>query len=142
MARQRMFTMPSYLWYTDAIDVGSKDNGDCAPAINEGNIDGWVADFDNGVWRLCGGISDDSRERAATPVVAWGSGSGSGDVLDPALLSGTDKEDANDNNNTPLATTVSTSPLQRARMTTTCRLPLLTTMSPSPTHQPWVHQGQ
>jgi hypothetical protein len=48
--------------------------------------------------RACGGVSNDSGETAATPAAAWGSGGGGGDGLDPALLSGADKEDAADDN--------------------------------------------
>jgi hypothetical protein len=41
--------------YADAINVGSNNDGNCAPAIDGGNIDGWVAVFKNGLQHLWGG---------------------------------------------------------------------------------------
>jgi hypothetical protein len=43
------------LRYADIVNVGSNDDGDCAPTIDRGNIDRWVADFDNGVQCAWGG---------------------------------------------------------------------------------------
>ncbi len=49
--------------YADAINVGSNDDGNRTPAIDTGNIDWWVADFDYGVRRMCGGVSGNRGER-------------------------------------------------------------------------------
>ncbi len=83
--------------YTDAVDAGSGNHGNCMPTIDGGNIEWWVTDFDNGVQHACEGVNYDSRERAATSAAAWRSGCGGGNVLDPTPLSGVDVEDANNN---------------------------------------------
>jgi hypothetical protein len=41
-------------WYADVINVESKEDGDRVPAIDGGNIDGGVVNFD-GMQRACGG---------------------------------------------------------------------------------------
>jgi hypothetical protein len=43
------------LCYADVVDVRSNNDGNCAPAFNRGNIDGGVANFNNGMWCTCGG---------------------------------------------------------------------------------------
>jgi hypothetical protein len=43
------------LQYADIVDVGSNDNGNCAPTINGGNIDRGVAKFNNGMRCVWGG---------------------------------------------------------------------------------------
>ncbi len=43
------------LQYADVGNVGSNKDGNCAPVIDRGNIDGGVADFDNGMRLTCGG---------------------------------------------------------------------------------------
>ncbi len=42
-------------WYAEVVDVKSNNDGNCAPTFNRGNIDGGVANFNNGVQRTCRG---------------------------------------------------------------------------------------
>jgi hypothetical protein len=83
--------------YADAVDVGSNDDGDCTSAINGGNIDGWVANFDNGKWCTFGGSAMTAGRGRQHWKRHWGL-AGGGDILNPTLLSGAGKKDANDNN--------------------------------------------
>jgi hypothetical protein len=55
---------------------GATTMGTTPPTIDGDNIDGWIANFDNGVWHACGGVSNNSREKAATLAV----------VRDPAVV--------------------------------------------------------
>jgi hypothetical protein len=43
------------LQYADIVNVGSNNDGNCAPAINGGNIERGVANFNIGVQGACGG---------------------------------------------------------------------------------------
>jgi hypothetical protein len=65
------------LRYTNVVNVESNDDGNRAPAIDGGNIDGGVANFDNGMRRTCGG-QQHGGERVATPAVAVAAAVGRG----------------------------------------------------------------
>jgi hypothetical protein len=69
--------------YADIVNVRSHNDGNRAPAFNGGNIDGGVANFDNGAWRPSG-VSNNGGERAATPVVVIAAAAGRGGMEAPA----------------------------------------------------------
>ncbi len=60
-------------WYADVVDVRSNNDGNSVPVFNRGNIDGGVANFDNGVRHKCG-VSNNGGERGATQAAAVGRG--------------------------------------------------------------------
>jgi hypothetical protein len=62
------------LRYADVVNVGSNNIGDCAPAIDGGNIDRRATNFDNCMWCTSGGVNNDSGERMTTLAVVRGSG--------------------------------------------------------------------
>jgi hypothetical protein len=55
-------------WYAEVVNVRSNNNANCTPAFDRGNIDGGVADLDNGVGQAYG-VSNNGGERAATLAV-------------------------------------------------------------------------
>jgi hypothetical protein len=60
--------------YTDIVDVRSDNDGNRAPAIDGGNIDGGGADFNNGMQRVCGGHQRWQGEGGNTSGGGGGSG--------------------------------------------------------------------
>jgi hypothetical protein len=61
-------------WYADIVDVRSNNDGDRTPTFDGGNIDGGVADFDNGMLHATWGQQQRRGEGSNTGGGSGGSG--------------------------------------------------------------------